>query len=398
MDWIKKHADQFSLALLGLVLLALSVLVFLRTQSFAEGFTDAQKTPPRNNELPPVRSEPIEEAEKKLTAPTVWVAPPKGGSLFVSKKMLRDPKDPNRLVIPGIDNSSTHPPIPDEWLLKYDLDIQSATILDEDPDKDGFSNVDEYRGADLKGKSEGGTDDSTDPRNKESHPPYYTKLFLTRQHLVPFRLLFNGVSEDPKTAPVDKIDFQINTIDLGQRTVFLKLGDMVPDTKYKLIKFEPKWKKNETLGIEEEVHELIVEHTETKEQIVLVYQKTINSPTYYAIFRYLLPDPQKPKEFAVKKGDQFSLDPPNTQEKYKLLDVTKTEAPIELPAGGKYTVPTEPPKATSAPAAAPAPADAAAAAPPPAGQPAAPTAQPAPTPPAATSPAGQPPPPPLPKP
>jgi hypothetical protein len=31
-----------------------------------------------------------------------------------------------------------------------------------------------------------------------------------------------------------------------------------------------------------------------------------------------LPDPQKPKEFAVKKGDQFSLEP-NTQEKYKLL-------------------------------------------------------------------------------
>src|SRR6185503_15123962 len=136
-----------------------------------------------------------------------------------------------------------------------------------------------------------------------------------------------------------------------------------------LVKFEPKWKKNETLGIDEEVHELTVEHTETKEPIVLVYQKTINSPTYYGIFRYLWPDPQKPKEFAVKKGDQFSLEP-NAQEKYKLLDVTKTEAPIEVPGGGKYTVPSEPPKATSAPAGTPAPGDAAAPAPP-AGQPAA---------------------------
>jgi hypothetical protein len=86
MDWIKKHADQFSLAVLALVLLALSVLVFLRTQSFAEGFSDTQKTPPHSKELPPVISEPIEEAEKKLTSPTVWVPPQKGGSLFVSKR------------------------------------------------------------------------------------------------------------------------------------------------------------------------------------------------------------------------------------------------------------------------------------------------------------------------
>jgi hypothetical protein len=57
----------------------------------------------------------------------------------------------------GHGDSSTIHRSRDEWLLKYDLDIQSATILDEDADKDGFSNVDEYRGADLKGKSEGGT-------------------------------------------------------------------------------------------------------------------------------------------------------------------------------------------------------------------------------------------------
>jgi hypothetical protein len=172
---------------------------------------------------------------------------------------------------------------------------------------------------------------------------------------------------------------------------------LVPNTKYKLLKFEPDVQKNESTGSEDDVSKLIIEHEETKEQITLVYQKTINSPTYFAVFRYLWPDPQKPKEFAVKKGDQFPLEP-NTQEKYKLIDVTKTEAPIELPGGGKYTVPAEPPKASPSAAAPPAPADAAAPATPPAGQPAAPVAPPAPTPPIATPPAGQPPPPPLPKP
>jgi hypothetical protein len=361
MDWIKKHADQFSLALLALLLLVLSVLAFLKTQSFAEGFSDAQKTPTHSKEVPPVDNTTIATAEKQLTSPTLWVAPAKGGSVFVSKKTLRDPNDPNRLIIPGlIPGRKTHPPIEDDWLIKYDLDIQSATVKEDDPDKDGFSNLDEFLGADRDPAN--WEKDATDPRNKDSHPPYYTKLFLGRQHLVPFRLLFNAYDNDPKKVPVENISFQINTLDLRQPSVFLKLGEMVPNTKYKLLKFEPKTQKNEGTGFEDDASELVLQHEETKEQIVLVYQKTINSPTYYAVLKYFWPDPQKPKEFAVKKGDQCSLEP-DTQEKYKLEDVTKTEAIIELPGGGKYTAPLESTRLASSPAT---PADGAAPATPPA--------------------------------
>jgi hypothetical protein len=45
MDWIKKNYDQFVLALLAVLLVAVSVLLFLKTQSFADAFSDAAAAP-----------------------------------------------------------------------------------------------------------------------------------------------------------------------------------------------------------------------------------------------------------------------------------------------------------------------------------------------------------------
>src|ERR1044071_4380769 len=90
MDWIKKHTDQFTLALIALVLLVLSALVFLKTQSFAEGFSDAKKTPVHSKELPPIENSPIETAEKELTTPTLWAPKPDAGSLFVANPLLQN--------------------------------------------------------------------------------------------------------------------------------------------------------------------------------------------------------------------------------------------------------------------------------------------------------------------
>ncbi len=51
--------------------------------------------------------------------------------------------------------------IPDEWEMKYKLNATE----DEDPDKDGFTNLEEYKA-------------KTDPRNAASHPLYVTKIVL----------------------------------------------------------------------------------------------------------------------------------------------------------------------------------------------------------------------------
>ena len=99
MDWIKKHTDQFALALMALVLVALSVLVFLKAQSFGEGFSAARTSPPHSKEVPKVDTTLLEGAQKEFVAPKTWQPTEKTGSLFVSWKLVVDPK--SRMVLDG---------------------------------------------------------------------------------------------------------------------------------------------------------------------------------------------------------------------------------------------------------------------------------------------------------
>ena len=346
MDWIKKHTDQFALALLALILVALSVLVLLKTQGFAEGFSAAMTSPPHSKEVPKVDTTVIEVAQKQFEAPKTWLPGEKVGSAFVSWKLVVDPKTQQlmRVDVGGM----LHPPVPNVWLNKHGLDLLSSTVLKDDADGDGFSNLDEYQGEDrlptadapIKDELEAeNPKDATNPKDKSSHPPYYTKLFLKEWIRVPFRLLFNSYDGDPTRDKPEVMNFQINTVDLRQPSVFLKLGEMVPKTKFKLIKYEYKTTYNPKIEDKEDTSELTLQNIDTNETINLIYNKVTDSPDSIALFSYLWPDATKPQEFKVKKLGPFALRP-NVQEQYKLVDINKDGAVIQLPGGEKtYNVP-----------------------------------------------------------
>ena len=346
MDWIKKHTDQFALALLALVLLALSVLVFLKTQSFAEGFSAAMTTAAHSKEVPKLDLTLLESTQKQFVTPTTWALDEKVGSLFVSWKLLLDPTTQQ---LKRVDKGGMlYPPVPNLWLTKYDFDLLSQKVIDEDPDGDGFTNLDEYRGEDrlptkeapIKDELEAeNPKDATNPRDKTSHPPYYTKLFLKEWIKVPFRLLFNAYDGDPKRDKPEAMNYQINTVDLKQPSEFLKLGETVANTKFKLIKFEYKTVRNDKIEEDEDASELTIQNSSTNETIVLIYNKVTDSPNSIALFSYLWPDQTKPLEFRVNKLGPFALRP-NVQDRYKLVDINKDGAVIQLPGGDKtYNVP-----------------------------------------------------------
>ena len=75
---------------------------------------------------------------------------------------------------------------------------------------------------------------------------------------------YNGDPTNPKN-----IDFQIKRLDVSGPTHFYKLGDTVTGTKLKLTKFDFKTRQNPKGG-DEDVSELTLVNTETKESIVLV--------------------------------------------------------------------------------------------------------------------------------
>lgn len=335
MDWIKKNPHQFGLGVLAVALLGMSGVIIKKSLEIGDTFSAILSSPHHDDKLPEIEKGPVEAALVKLKEPVAWAPKPLNGSLFVAKLYYIDQATNRPKLMGGKDGDKFNDPVPDKWLIKFAINPLAPKVIDEDPDNDGFSTLDEFLGIDH--NAENGEDDSTNPQDPKSHPPHHAKLYLKQYIKVAFRLLFDGYNGDPKDP--ESMDFQINTLDLRQPTAFLKLGQTVANAPYKLEKFESKTRINPSTSAEEDVSELTLLNTETNETIVLVKFKVTNSPDSFALFTYSWPKP--PQDIRVKKLQEFALRvaPPATPGKYKLIDINETGAVIALPSGEKYTVP-----------------------------------------------------------
>lgn len=297
MDWLKNNYDKAILAVASLALLACCALIISRAQSFSERFAGRDSSQPPDNTIKALPTDALRSALDKVTSPQNWLG--HDGSLLVSRPyVLMD----GALIDPLEGNKNLHEPIKNSWLIKHDLPYWESDIKEQDADGDGFSNLEEY----LAG---------SDPRDKNSIPPFYTKLRLVQFISKPFRLIFTGTPDGGHT-------FTINTKDRGTKTRFLELGEMIEGTLYKVVSYEKKTeRKNET---DFDASLLTIENTQTGQRIVLVANREANDPTSFAEFLYLYDN----SKFTVKKDDEFSL-PPEADRKYKLIDISEKEAVIQ---------------------------------------------------------------------
>lgn len=302
MDWIKSQYDRVALVVFGLLALASGVMIAMQALAFPESFAGQDSAKPRNNQLPQPPLEAVVTEISALAQPAEWVAGP--ASLLVSKPyILRE----GVLINPLEGDTPIHPPVPNEWITNYGLDYADTQLLDTDADGDLFTVLEEY----LAG---------TDPTDPKSKPPYASKLRVRQFINERFRLKFSSI--------VDNETFSVNTIDLNEPTTFIKIGQFIPDTKFKLMKFEPK--TVEERGIVKDVSELIFEHSETGDTIVLPLDQVVNSPTPIGVFVNLLDG----QEFRVRRNGEFSI----SQEpdvKYKLIDISDSGAVIQRTDTGK---------------------------------------------------------------
>lgn len=344
MDWIKKRYDQFLLALAALLLLAFSVLIFLKTKSFSDQFAEAQTNVIPSDKIPELDISKLQAAQKLATDPAKWR--PKTGTnefFFVPEQYVIEnerPKKPGEgaRYADSITGTPGVPNIPNVFFTKNKLPLLDPGVSRQDPDKDGFTNEDEWRG-DRDPKDVAKWSGSTDPNDPQSHPKYVTKLFLKQWIRVPFLLRFDGDDGDP--AKPAEMTFQINTISRGKRTEFKKLGETipgsVPGSMFKLEKFERKMKVNPSTGAEDDVSELTLVNTESGDPVVLVKGRQTDSPDSYALFDYQWNN----KPIQVKKLQEFRL-LPEADKPYKLIDINEAGAVIRLPDGVEYLVVPDP--------------------------------------------------------
>ncbi len=110
-----------------------------------------------------------------------------------------------------------------------------------------------------------------------THAPRATADDKPAAPRAPFRLLFNAYDGDPKKDSGAKMEFQINTIDLKQPSEFLKIGETITKTKWKLAKFEYKTVINPKTEEAEDVSELTLTNTVTGQEIVLILSRVTDA-------------------------------------------------------------------------------------------------------------------------
>src|SRR2546430_2668151 len=245
MDWLQKNYERVALIASVAILLVSWFCICQRAIGFQWQFTELQAHPPQRPASPPGKAKEAEDGLQKLRQPPQWTFGGRSGLFVPEKHFIAANGEPATLQ-----TTEVHPPVPNEWLEQFGLPIADADVLEQDPDGDGFTNLEEWAG-------------HTNPSDPNSHPEYYTKLKLKSATEEPFRLVFSSWVGDT---------FAINTIDLKQPTQFLKVGDAIKGTRFKIAKFQEKYQKNQ-YGTNVDVSELTLEQIETHEQLTLVKEK-----------------------------------------------------------------------------------------------------------------------------
>jgi hypothetical protein len=281
----------------ALCLILSSLFIFRNSFSFGQRFSTLQNPPIPRNKIGPDQAPEIATAMEKLRAPQQWNATGRLGLFVPEKHFIGSNGEPARLQ-----DTLLHPPVPNEWLEEFGLPITDPEVLTEDPDNDGFNNLDEWEG-------------HTNPAEKGSHPPYPFKLKLRSYAEEAFPLIFSSYIGE---------HYAINNTDPGKPTQFLRLGEAVKGTKYKLKEYVEEFEVDK-YGTWVDVSELVLEQVETHGLVRLVKEKRASYPESVANFIYTWGGTEE--VFAVKKEQEFSLNP-QPEIKYKLEDVKPEKAII----------------------------------------------------------------------
>jgi hypothetical protein len=308
LEWIKTNYDRAAVIGAAVFLFTSAISMWWSAIQFGNRLVTPQASRPKAASQPPVAVE-LDRAAQQLQNPAKWKASTRSGLFVPEKHFIGADGLPATLQ-----NTEVHPPVPNDWFEKYGLPIEDADVLDQDPDKDGFTNLDEWQGG-------------TDPTQKDSHPDYTTKLHLVSASEEPFLYMFVSRTEDI---------FGINDIEQTEPTQFLKVGDTVRGTDFKIVKFTEKRERNQ-YGANVEVSELLLEHQQSHAQVTLVKGKTATSPQSVATFVYTW---RGRREFEVRKDQEFPLATAEGDRTYKLVEVQpekavivnteKPNAPIEI--------------------------------------------------------------------
>lgn len=309
--------DKFLLVSVAVIILGLSGLFVMKALGFAERFELVSGTP--NDELPPTDTSIVNFGIAAVQQEQMWSTPLKGDPapkpvpLFVSipivesDGVLIDMLDPNAPVL--------RPPVTNAWLMNNNLDFLNAGVLSQDPDRDGFTSLEEWNA-------------KTAPSDPDSHPPYAEKIQMISRQQTEYKLKFS--------ARPDSERFQIMRIPTAkwpQRANFyLRIGETSEDGQFRLDSFEERQAQS-SVGIQVDASVLDITYLPTNGKFQLIRNVDTLIPTYFAELAFPLDTASlQGDDRYVKEGDAFNIviDP---ETKYRVVEVKESSTVIEYQTG-----------------------------------------------------------------
>lgn len=309
-----KAWDKFLLLAVSVAVIGLSAMFAMKALAFGERF--GMERGAKSDELPETLEGRAAGATTFVEKNQSWATPSKGEGtklklvpLFVSVPIVEaggkliDMSDPEAPQL--------RPPVTNAWLTSNNLDYLNSSVLSQDPDGDGFTNLAEWEA-------------KTNPVDPKSHPPYAEKLIFSSRQQEVYMLRFS--------ARPDAERFQIMRIPTAkwpQRDSFMmKVGEISKDQQFRIESFEEKRAVN-NVGIEADATEVVITYLPKQETVVLRKGVDAPVPTYFAEMKFEL-DPQF-KQY-VKEGETFNLTAdPDT--KYRVSKVNEDSVVIIYQTG-----------------------------------------------------------------
>jgi len=209
----------------------------------------------------------------------------------------------------------------DRWEATHSLDPGDPADAVHDPDKDGFTNLEEHDG-----------DPQTTPRDPDSHPPILQKLTLHGLGRVPLNLTFQGSTQLEGEKPRVSIN-------RGSQTYWKYIGDKIFGFTLKGLiakTTERPISPGASSMIEVDVSELMLE--KDGEEFVLIKGRPETQFIYYAEIRFKIDGSLYEKLF---KNSEFELGPnsPYKGRTFRVIGIDREKKRVliqDAKTGGKH--------------------------------------------------------------
>lgn len=321
---MKNSYEKILLVVSGLIAVVLAVLAFLKVGSVEEDFPEASESPKK---APLIRGErTISEASEMLATP-MTLEPIKVGDnrvvgSFTGVDLFVRKNEEAPIDLLAVAEEPVHPPIPNLWWIKNQIDPGFGDSPQRDHDGDGFSNLEEFEA-------------KTDPTNKSSFPSLFAKLKVAEIPSEQWYLRFSERGGDDLSFKIEgtldgrKIENRMRGAEVASPgAIFFNEGAYPKRFKY-IERVEKEVRPGLTKKVAR-IQDLQPGKTDVIYEFPSGSHKTVI--TDYSALLYLDTPEHEDKKFLISEGGSFSVpfDPDAAEKPYTLKDVADDGKSVTL--------------------------------------------------------------------